>query len=465
MGVIINVPPQLQDLNQKGLLERAFHDPLYVQLQFRAEALWEEWTEQTGQEFYMTRRGLLKPATTPIQPGQDPPVQQAPYEQWVTRLEPYGTSSNTHMPTSTTANASLLLSDIAGLGLQAGQTMNRVCRNKLFRAYLSGMTVSLTTISTSDTSLRVASLNGFTDLLLTATNAKPQPVSVTAPLPITIGTGGSQVAASVIGFIQDNPNDPLGSGTLLLSAAVGVTFGTSRQAVVSAYAPRVIRATPGLSVDSIGPSDGMVLQMAINAVAFLRQAGVAPHEDGYYHGHVSPLANAQFFSDAVFQRLNQSLPEHAIYKEGFIGTISGIMFFMNNEAPDPTTVEATLTPTASGGFYSSDIGAEVINGAGTAIGRIIITGRGSLYERSLDASKFVTEAGITGKTGEFDVINNNIKILTERIQLILRAPIDALQQVVTSSWYISTDFPVPSDQLATSGKQRYKRAIVLEFAT
>jgi hypothetical protein len=93
---------------------------------------------------------------------------------------------------------------------------------------------------------------------------------------------------------------------------------------------------------------------------------------------------------------------------------------------------------------------------------VIVTGKGALYERYLDESDFVTEAGITGKTGNFDVVNNGIKILTERIRLILRAPLDRLQQVTSSTWSITTCFPVPSDVTAPSGPERFKRAVVIE---
>ena len=220
---------------------------------------------------------------------------------------------------------------------------------------------------------------------------------------------------------------------------------------MSAYAPRArSRATPGLSVDSIGPSDGMVLQMAINAVAFLRQAGAAPHEDGTTTGTRSPLANAQFFSDAVFQRLNQSLPEHAIYKEGFIGTGPGIMFFHEQiEAPGPDDRGGHwLTLTASGGFYLGQSAPRRINGAGTAIGRIIITWAAGRPPRALArrCRSSSLEAGITGtRRASLDVINNNIKILTSRriqsypARADRRAPAGRDVELV----HLDADFPVP----------------------
>ena len=465
MSLILGVPAAVIALNQQGLLERAFHDGLYPNLAFRAEALPEEWPANTGQQRVMSRAGLLSPITAPTTPGQDPLPQAIPFEQWVAILSQFSGTIDTHMPTSVTANANLFLRNLHQLGLQAGQSINQIARNALFQAYLSGQTVALTAILTTDTTLRVASLNGFTDVVIPGSNVAPQTVSAAFPLPITIGSGAAQVKNTVVGFVADNPNDANGPGTLLLGAVVGsAAFVATRTTVKSVFAPRVVRSTAGDSVDAIGASDTMVLQQAINAVAFLRRANVQPHDDGFYHAHISPLANSQLFADPVFQRLNQSLPEHVIYKEGFIGTMSGVMFFMNNEAPE-TTNSGQLTATAASGVYAAGIGAEVTNGTGVNIGRMIVTGKGAIYENYLDESAYVTEAGTTGKIGEFDVVNNGINILTERIRLILRAPLDRLQQVVSSSWSISTSFPIPSDITAPSGTERYKRAIVCEFAT
>jgi hypothetical protein len=460
-GISVNVPPTLGNLQQQGLLERAFHDGLFPNLAYRAEAMPEEWPLNTGTQLFLSRPGLLKPTVTPNTPGTDPIGQTVLFEQWVATLNQFTDSIDTHMPTAVTAQANLFLRNIHQLGLQAGQSINRIARNALFQAYLSGQTVTTVQAASTDTVLQVASLNGFTSVVIPAGNASPQPVSVAFPLPITVN---GTVAASVIGFSPNNPNDFSGPGTLTLSAALGTAQTATRVSVVSAYAPIVVRASGGASVDSVGSGDTLVLQQAINAVGFLRRANVQPHEDGFYHAHISPTANSQIFADPVFQRLNQSLPEHIIYAQGFIGHMAGVMFFMNNESPETFNTGSQI-PTAGSGIYGQEIGAEVVNGSGVAIGRVIITGRGSIYEKYLDESAFVSEAGTMGKIGEFSVNNNGISILTERIRLVLRAPMDKLQQQVSATWSISTSFPIPSDITAPSGSQLFKRAIVLEYAS
>lgn len=460
-SLVLGIPAAVMSLHQEGAIERAFHDGLFPNLSFRAEALKETWPPHTGTEVYMTRPGLLRAVTKPLVAGADPVPQQVPFEQWVARLEQYAGTIDTHAPTSATAAQDLFLRNIKQLGLQSGQSINRLARNFLFKAYCSGRSAMIAAGAAIDTQIRVASLNGFTDVVVPGGNVRPQTVSASYPLPITIGTGGARISRSVIGYTADDPNDPFGPGTLLLNAALGAIFAV-RVPVISAYAPDVVRAGGGDTVDALADTDTLTLQQCIDAVAKLRAFNVQPHDDGFYHAHISPGGNAQFFADPVFQRLNQSLPEGAVYKEGFIGTISGIMFFLNNETPDHlNTGDRILTGTNA--YYSPDIGAETTNDSGINVGRVIMTGKGAEYERVMDESAFVTEAGMNGKVGDFQVVNNGLEIPTEDIRLVLRAPIDRMQQMVAATWSITTSFAVPSDITAPGGNQRYKRAIVLEY--
>lgn len=459
MPLIVGVPPAVLELVQQGLLERAFHDGLFPALQYRAEAQEEEWPANTGTEIFMSRPGLLTPRTKPLVPGVDPTPQTVSYEQWVASLARYGDTIDTHVPTSVVGNADQFLRNIHQLGLQAGQSLNRIPRNALFKAYLSGQTNMIAAGASTDKSIRVASVNGFTDVVSKGVNVRPRTVSASSPLAVTIvGVTGER---NVVGYDLDDPDDAFGPGTLYLDAALGATVAI-RAPVVSVAAPTVIRAGGGVSVDAIGSSDVFTLQDAINATNRLRRQNVPPHEDGYYHAHISTDGNTQVFTDEAFQRLNTALPDHVYYQEAFIGTIGGIAFFLNTESPDPLNSGAR-TATGTSSYYSEDIGAETTNAAGVNVGRVLVTGRGALYERWLDERQYVTEAGITGKVGEFQIVNNGIEVMTERLRLILRAPINRLQDVVAATWSISTSFPVPSD-VTSGGPQRFKRAIIIEHA-
>lgn len=459
--LVLGIPAAILNLVQLGLLERAFHDGLFPALLYRGEAQYEEWVANSGTEIFMTRPGLLAPVTSPLAPGVDPLPQTVAYEQWVARLARYAGTIDTHIPTSVVSNADQFLRNIQQLGLQAGMSLNRIPRNALHQAYLSGQTAIIATTLTTDTSLRVASCNGFVDVVLTGSTVRPAPVSPGTPLPVVLMNGAVPINLTVVGVVLDNPNDANGPGTLILGQTVGSAVA-ARSSLLSAFRPKVLRAGGGSSVDAIGPSDIFTLQDAINATNWLRRNNVLPHEDGYYHGHINTDANGQTFQDPAFQRLNTALPDHTYYQQAFIGTIAGIAFFSNNEAPDYLNSGARQS-TGVNAFYSQDIGAETTNESGVNVGRVLITGRGSIYEKGLDESQYVTEAGVTGRTGEFQVVNAGVEVSTERIRLILRAPLNRLQDVVAATWSTTTSFPIPSD-VSSGGPQRYKRAVVVEHA-
>lgn len=462
MTLVMGIPASILQLVQQGLLERAFHDALFPSLLFRAEAQSEEWEANTGVELYMTRPGLLAPVTKATPAGTDPTPQVLSYEQWVARLDRYSGTVDTYMPTSAVSNSDQFLRNIQQLGMQAGQSMNRIPRNVLYSSYLSGQTNLIVVTAAVDVTLRVASVNGFVDVLVKGTTVRPTPVSSSNPLAITIMNGATPIVRNVIGVDLDNPDDPMGPGTLFLSAAVGAIVPV-RSPVLSGSKPRVIRAGGGNSVDAIGTSDISQIQDYLQAASWLRKNNVPPHEDGTYHVHINTDANEQLFTDPAWQRLNQGrgAGEEA-YQNGFIGRLYGCSFFLNNECPESGNSGAR-TLTGTNAAYSEDIGAETTNEAGVNIGRVLVTGRGSLYEKWLNESAYVSEAGVTGKIAEFQTVNAGVEVKTENIRLIIRAPLNRLQDMVSASWSITTSFAVPSD-ITTNGVERFKRAVVVEHA-
>jgi hypothetical protein len=114
-------------------------------------------------------------------------------------------------------------------------------------------------------------------------------------------------------------------------------------------------------------------------------------------------------------------------------------------------------------ILAPEIGGEIVTAAGLPVVRTVVTGGGVMYEKYLDESKYISEAGVTGKIGEFSLVNGGVQVMTQRIRFILRSPLDRLQQVVSQSWSWSGDFPVPSDRL-TGNAAAFKRAVVIEHA-
>lgn len=459
-NIVTAVPPAVVELVQQGLIERAFHDGLFPALLYRAEAQEEEWVANTGTEIFMTRAGLMNPITTPLATNADPLPQTVNFEQWVAKLQRYGGAIDTHVPTSAVANADLFVRNIHQLGLQAGQSLNRIPRNFLYQRYLGGQTCLIAAANSGDTSIRVASVNGFTDVIVKGSNVAPKAVSASSPQTITIA--GVSGTLSVIGFDLDDPTDANGPGTLYLSAAVGGSGAALRAAVLAADRPLVIRVGGGNSVDAIGPGDILTYQDILSAISRLRGNNVLPHESGDYNGHINVDANQQVYADPAWQRLFTAMPESEQFQNAFIGRTARTTFYENVENPDSSN-SGNNTSTGTNSVYSSDIGAETINASGVRVGRVIITGRGCLVERRLDERIYVTEAGVTGKEGEFSISNQGVEIQTEGIRLLLRAPINRLLDQVSAAWSISTAFAVPSD-ISSGGPQRYKRAVVIEHA-
>jgi hypothetical protein len=465
-GVILGIPPSIVALVQQGLIERSFHDALVPAFLYRNEAMAEEWPAHTGVQSFESRPSLLAPQITPLIPGQDPLPQALQYEQWVVNLLRYGGGIDTHMPTSVWSNADQFMRNLQQLGISAAQSLNRISRDAIMQAYVSGQTLSTTSQLSTDQVINVASLNGFTTVVQPGSTVRPVGVSSANPLPISIVVSPtSTVAANVTGYTSLLPSDPLnGPGILQLSAQIGTAL-TSRTPVYSNNAPVVVRSGGGNSVDAISSGDIAVLQDFMNATTLLRANNVQPHEDGFFHAQVQPSVIAQLFADPVFQRLFTALPQSEVYQNGFPYPQMGIKFFMNTESPNPTNTGAQTT-TVSGGssVYAQELGSEIVNASGVVIANTLITGRGAMYERWVNEMQYISEAGVTGKVGEFDVTNQGIQIQTDRIRLVIAGPIDRLQDMVRSSWSCSTCFPIPSDLGATSSAALFKRAVILQSA-
>ena len=454
------VPPIVANLHQEGLLERAFHDPLVPALQFRALAAREEADANIGSSIFMTRRGLLPVVTEPVRAGQtEPQPQTLGYEQWEARLERYWGTIDTSLIQNAMAIATTLGSNLAALGTQAGMSINRIARNSLYKPYCGGHTVTVDAAGSTDRKVHVASLNGFRFVVIRQKNVQPKEVSSTYPLPVTIN---STIKLNVIEAVPDSVDDPDGPGTLTLSDVLGANIG-ARVSVLAGNRPRMLRAGGGTNIDAIGSGDILTVQDVINAVTVLRDNLVPPHEDGFYHCQLPNLGNAQFFQDPVFQRLHTALPDSERYRDAFIGQFGGVRFFANTVCPDVTNSGATVA-TGNNALYSREIGAETVNEDGVCIGRAIITGRAAIYERWFDAKKhLVSEAGMTGQQGDFNVSVGGIQIDTEGMRLVIRSPIDRVMDMVAATWDVITCFPAPSD-IAAGGPEHYKRAVELEFA-
>jgi len=455
--------PEIRALVQENILERAFHDALFPQLLFRFEATPQLWPNNIGDTMVFTGVGLMKPKLKPLTPGTDPLPSDYPKEQWTSQIQLYADTIDTHMPTSIVAIADLFLRNAHQMGMGSGQTLNRAVRNRLYNAALSGWTVA-NGAQGPTVNLKVKRLNGFNTarnpLLLAGSPVRFDTVSGSNPLPVKIfdQAGPAEVSRNVISIIPDIPGDFIGPGTLVLDVAVTVL---DRAYVFSDDHTAIVRVGGGNKVDDIGSGDILRLQDIRAAVARMRQDNAPAHTDGRYHCHLDPVSETQVFADPEWQRLLTSLPDYYMYRQFAIGELLGCVFFRNTEVPQAETVEGGATAT-----YSQDdpfAGELFSNGltTGVPIHRALFCGQGGILEYYQDLDSLLTDAGITGRVGQSKITNNGIEVNTDRIQLILRAPLNRLQDLVATSWKFIGDWPVRTDA-AVGTKARYKRELVVE---
>lgn len=411
------IPAAIRPMLQNGMLDRMFRDALVPEFLFPQIADSEPWQGGLGDTKTFTRKGLLTTVPTAVT-GSDPSASTYTLEQWSVVMDQFANSMDTAMLGSSMALANKFLADAETLGINAGQTINEVARNKLYAAYAGGRTWC-TTAGTSDTSLIVQSVNGFSTVQV---NGVPTPVSGANPLNVTI----AGVANTVVG---------VNAGTSTL------TLGTARVDVAGDYvlasnAPTTIRATGNSAYDLSG-SNVVTFANFRSAVARLRKMNV-PTIGGYYVAHIDPDTEAELFSDADFKQALQGRVDSPIFRDLSIGRFGGIDWIRNN-----------VCPTVLGGSAGN-----------VTVHRPIVMGGQSLMAAPFEGTNALIEGTGVEDVPEIRSINAAPGV---DVSVIIRPPQDRLQQVVSTTWSWIGDYGVPTD--AGSGDSAlYKRAVVIEHA-
>jgi N4-gp56 family major capsid protein len=413
------VPAAIRAMMQNGILDRVFQDALKPEFIFPAIADSEPWTANMGDTKTFTRKGLLAPATTPIT-GSDAAAATYGLEQWSVTMDQYGQAVDTNMLQSAMALASKYVADVGTLGINAGQSLNQIARNKLYGAYAGGRTWC-TTAASSDTSIIVQSTSGFTTVMV---NGVLTPVSGANPLNVTIAG-----AANTVTGVNTSTN------TLTLGSA---RVDVAGDYVVSANAPFSVR--PGTSKNSgydLTTSDVVTFKLFRAAVARLRKMNV-PTLNGYYVAHIDPDTEAQLFDDTDFKQALQGRVDSPIYRDLSIGRFGGIDWVRNNEVP-----------TLLGG-----------SGGTVNVHRPVVVGGGVLV-----AAPFENMGTLLSGSGVEGVPDISMVTAAPGVDVarIVRPPQDRLQQTLSTTWAWVGDYGVPSD-LQTGDAALYKRGVIVEHA-
>jgi N4-gp56 family major capsid protein len=417
MPIRATLPAPIQAMLQNGILDRTFRDALIPEFLFAQIADSEPFQGGLGDTKTYTRKGLLTPATTPVT-GSDPSPSTYTIEQWSVTMEQYANSMDTNMLTSLVALASKFLADAQTLGINAGQTINQIARNKLYAAYAGGRTWA-TASSSSSTSLVVQSTNGFAYVQV---NGVLTPVSASNPLSVTVNGTANTVTGA-------NP----GTNTLTLGTAISAAVG---QAVIAANAPVSIRPAGNSAYDLTG-SNLATLAMFRSGVARLRKMNV-PTVGGYYVAHIDADTEAELFADADFKQAMQGRIDSPVFRDLSIGRAAGIDWVRNLE-----------TPTVLGGSSGT------LN-----VHRPVLLGANALTASPLEGAGALLEGTGTEDVPEIAQVEVSPGVSITRI---VRPPQDRLQQVISTTWSWVGDFGVPPDS-GSGDASHYKRAVVLEHA-
>lgn len=405
-------PAAIAAMIQNGILDRTFQESLQPNFLYRNLATQRPFQGNLGETVIFTRTGLLTPTDKPLTPGNDPDTESYSIEQYSMTLSQYGKAMDTNMLTSKIALSSKFLEDNMKLGINAGQSINRICRNKLYNAYLSGNTYAVGAGS-SATALVVNDVNGFTTQLV---NGAQTPVSEVNPLNIVVGGNVNTVIA-------------VNTSTKTLTLGTAATWSDG-DPVVAQNAPQIFRPNARANTKKLISGDAATLAIFLDAVAYLRQNNV-PTFGGYYAAHIDAVTERQLFADADFKQALQGRIDSPVWGSLSIGRFAGIDWVRNTESPT------------------------VVNG-GLTVRRPIVVGADALIEGPLDGF-----GELLGDANFAEARDSGIVSMVNGVAFIHRPPIDRLQQVISSAWSWVGDYATPTDAL-TGAAAQYKRAAVIE---
>jgi len=452
--------PEVVPLIEDDVLIKLFHEVLMPKQMWRMEAEPMLTESNYGVSRTHTREARIPVDERPRRAGVDPVPKIAGQEQWTSKVMPWMDSTQVNLTVSRTALASTWVKAMRTLGMNAGETINRLPRNEYFSCYGTGHTLAET--ATVVTTFQVASIAGFTEQITAVGSIEP--VSVGNPKRFYIN--GVLQTPTIIGAVPADPDFPLGPGTITTSANVTV----AQNDVIRAFdAPIIVRAGGGASVDAIQPSNVLRLQDVNKAAAILQDNHVPTHSDGLYHVHLSATVNSTLFNDSQLQSLNDGRFGDAPYRTQMIGILFNCLFITNSEVPRKNNVGVPISsrPTAAPlALLAPYIGVEIVNRQGVPISRAIVTGGDAMVECYTNAFPGQeAPVGFAGSLNSFQpIVANSIQANTSGIKVIVRAPQDAQGQIVTLTWAWGGDFACPSDAGGGQTNARYKRCCVIECA-
>lgn len=451
---------------QRQALARETGDQLFVNLLYRADVVRTQFEATIGESKTIPVPGLLPVKKRPRTIGVEPTPSQQAYEYYVVKPYPYGDTVNENLPRNYASAVGPYREKQKAQVMQAAQSINQIFRDRMFLAYQAGHAI-VDAVAGND--IVVSSVNGFR-FEADPTSAYPVPVSNQAPKPFL--RNGVLSAQRIIGVTLADPANPNGPGILTLNAPAGFVAGDRIDAIDASV---IVRPRNATTVDGIGVNDVLSGDLVQRAITNLRDNGVQPHDDGYYHIHIPSSGEQAMFSSNLVQRQIETRGfEDDPWLKFAMGRGLGCTWFSNNQSPDLATVDPdtyveSRPVTAPNARMSGDIGAELVNRDGVQIVRAIVTGKNVIQEHYVDEMAYMTEGGYLGRIEARVVENRGIEIRADGVRFFTQAPTDIYGEITKMAWSWTADAVCPTNRLGgrnipNLSTPNYKLAVVIETA-
>lgn len=442
MGFRDELAPSLQEILQNGLLDRAFQDALIPAFLFDALADVEPWGGAIGDTAIKTRAGLLPVSTVPTMYQQPTPSGYG-FEQYQMTMQQWSDTIDTNMAMSAMALASKFLEDNKQLAINAAATINALARSALYAPYAGGQTWVVSGGGAGATTVVVNDASGFVntvqDLSTTGTDPTDGLVGIAVPT-VTPVSGAAPLAITANGVANTVTGVDLATNTLTLGTALGVAL-TAGQPVISSISSVQSRPNARATGAQIVAGDIAALATFTTGVTRLRTMKV-PRRKGAYTAHIHPQTIEELQQDPNWLYAYRGRSDSPAYRNftigdamgenaEFMGRFLGIDWIMDTEVPT------------------------YVNPAGVTVYQDCLVGDGALIKGPFsEMASLITEKQ-GGSTVQIDMIGG--------VARVLRAPLDRLGQVLTSSWFWIGAYAAGTDVL-TGDAAVYKRACIVEHA-
>jgi N4-gp56 family major capsid protein len=416
-------PTPLQPMIQTNWLMHEFENYLVPNLAFRPVADRETMPATLGVTMTFTKPGLKAPNTTPLNPLQNTGLDNGitptdwAVEQYTVTMNQYGDGENLNTVGEAFGIVSRFQHNVRVCKTQAETTLDHLCRDALFTAYLGGNTYVTATLGSAGTTVHVDNINGFVAGSSVLIGANTYTVASTT----ADGTNTATLPAGI-------------SGNIVTTTNVSTSDGTAGNGVLSGAAPHVGRPNGRASSQQLVATDMLTMSVLLDAKATLELNNVPPLPSGNYRFVCDAVSNRQLFSDPDFKQLMQGQGVSAAdFARGEVASFLGLEFVR--------TTESYVTTLAGVG----------------KIRRPVMIGGQALYE-----------ADFAGMAAHDTPRGNNVVNMVNDIVYTTQAPLDRFNQIIKQSWYYIGGFTCPTDLTAnntiigTASNAAYKRAVVIE---